>query len=362
MNLGLVCPYQLPRPGGVRSHIVGLGLALQGRGHQVTVIAPSEPAGLEGLSFLRCGSSRPLRFGGTQIDITWASRAELRAARRFDVLHFHTIWNPLMPIQLALGARCARVATFHDVSGPDTPRLARAVVPLAARAVQRLLVEELIAVSPAVTHHLPHPHVVIPNGLTVPELPSEPQRRDHLLFLGRLEPRKGLEVLLRALGRVRQSGGEVPPLRVAGDGPLREPMQRLALELGLSRVEWLGQVSEGDKWRELRRARYFVAPALGGESFGIVLLEAMAAGAPPLAAANEGYAAVLAAQPELLAPPGDVAALSALITRLWNDEASRLRLKNWGEQAWQRYNWSTLAGEVEAVYERALRARPAPPP
>jgi phosphatidyl-myo-inositol alpha-mannosyltransferase len=353
LKIGLVLPYDLARPGGVRSHIVGLGHALCRRGHEVHVICPAPGDQIEGLPARQCGRARKVRFSGTQIDWTWAGPADLRRvhSERYDVLHFHTIWNPLMPIQLALSWRGPKVTTFHDVPGPDTPGWARWLMPRASAAIRRWLVHEVIAVSPAAAEHLPAgSYTIIPNGLADPPDGSE-AREDAILFLGRLEPRKGLEVLLRALALL---GPEAPALRVAGDGPLRSSMEALTRHLGLRHVQFLGEVSEEQKWRLLRQAPLVVVPSLGGESFGIVLVEAMAAGAPPLAAANAGYAAVLKDQAQhLLTPVGDSRALADGLRRLRADSRLLQTLSDWGRDEWLRYRWDTLAPQVEELYARA---------
>lgn len=354
MKIGLVLPYDLARPGGVRSHIVGLGHALRGRGHEVHVISPAPGVEIEGLPARQCGAARGMRFSGTQIDFTWAGGSDLRrtANEHYDVLHFHTIWNPLMPIQLAAAWRGAKVATFHDVAGPDTPAWARWLMPRASWAIHRWLVHELIAVSPAAAVHLrPGSYTLIPNGLSAPP-PGAEAKQDFILFLGRLEPRKGLEVLLRALALL---GTAAPPLVVAGDGPLRAAMEKLAGDLGVAAVTFVGEVSEADKWRLLRQARLLVVPSLGGESFGIVLVEGMACGTPPVAAANAGYSLVLKERAgHLLTPVGDADALALRIRDLLCDPPLLQDLTEWGNREWRRYLWETLAPRVEQVYGQAL--------
>jgi phosphatidylinositol alpha-mannosyltransferase len=350
MFVGIVCPYDLRRPGGVRTHIAGLGRALVERGHRVEVIAPSDAGELETLPVVRCGGARRIGFSGTQIDITWAAWNDVRdvARRGYDLLHFHTIWNPFVPFQIALRFKGPKVATFHDVPGPDTPPFAAMLMPPASALIERAALDATIAVSPSVSRYLPEGrHVVIPNGIRVPALPPE-HDRDCIAYVGRLEPRKGVRTLIDA---ARQLGADCPPIVIAGDGPLRSELESMAP----STVRFVGEVSDDDKWALLRRARLLVAPSLGGESFGIVLLEAMAAGAVPIAADNPGYRAVLAAHAEeLLFRPGDASALAARIRDVWGDGAKRGRLQTWGMEYAAEFDWKVLAPRVEAVYERAL--------
>ena len=352
MNIALVCPYDLDRPGGVRSHILGLGLALQERGHSVEVIGPNPDGWIEGLPQVCCGRPRQIAFGGTQIDLTWAPWRLVRqvARRPYDLIHFHTLWNPFFPFQLAALYRGPKVATFHDAAGPDTPAWARRIMPLGSTLLRKLWLRQVIAVSPLAGCHLrPGSFHLIPNGLLIPDpLPPEGERQN-LLFVGRLEPRKGLATLIRALIRL---GPKAPPLWVAGDGYLRPQLEQQACGLD---VTFLGEVSEEQKWTLLRRARLLVAPSTGGESFGIVLTEAMACGTPPLAADNPGYREVLREQGEtLIFPVDDDATLAHRLSLLMGDPARLQQLKSWGEEHWRRYDWRQLAGQVEGVYRAAL--------
>jgi len=353
--VALVCPYDLRRPGGVRSHIVGLGGALTERGHRVDVIAPSATERIDSLDVIECGRSRGITFGGTQIDLTWAewSRVATVTARGYDVMHFHTIWNPLVPFQLAAGFRGPKVATFHDVPGRATPRLAAAMMGPMSELLRRLWLRRVIAVSPAVGSYLSDGrYQVIPNGITVPApLPAEGERRG-LLYVGRLEPRKDVATLLRAVALL---GDAAPPLTIAGDGYLRPDLERLAGSLGLRKVTFMGEVNETDKWRLLRDAAVLIAPSITGESFGIVLLEALAAGAIPIAADNPGYRDVLRdRRDDLLYRAGDAEALAQRIRAVMASDALRQSLRAWGDATWPAYDWRQLAVQVERVYRDAI--------
>jgi phosphatidylinositol alpha-mannosyltransferase len=317
----------------------------------VEVIGPNPDGTIEGLRQIGCGRSRMMAFGGTQIDLTWAGWRQVAqvAGRGYDVMHFHTLWNPLFPLQLAALFPGPKVATFHDAAGPNTPIWARKLMPLASAVLRKLWLRQVIAVSALAGCHLrPDSFHLIPNGLLVPTpLPPEGARQA-LLFLGRLEPRKGLATLLRAL---RLLGPNAPALWVAGDGYLRSQLEEQAAGLP---VEFLGEVSEAQKWSLLRRARLLIAPSTGGESFGIVLIEAMACGTPPVAADNPGYREVLKEQgPALIFPVDDEAALASLLHRLLHQADEVERLRAWGEQQWRRYDWRQLAQTVEKVYLQA---------
>jgi phosphatidylinositol alpha-mannosyltransferase len=352
MNIALVCPYDLRRPGGVRAHIAGLGRALVALGHRVEIIAPSDLTSLDGLPVVQCGRAHKMDFGGTQIDLTWASPRDAQsvAKRGYDVMHFHTIWNPAMPFELAAAFRGPKVATFHDVAGPNTPVIAAALMAPGSELIRSLWLDAVIAVSPAVAEYLsPGEHEVIPNGITVPAgLPPEGER-EAVLCLGRLEPRKGVSTVIEAAALL---GDRCPPIWIAGDGPLRTDLEGRARALRLSNVTFLGEVSEEEKWARLRRAALVVAPAIGGESFGIVLLEAMAAGAPPIASDIAGYRHVLAEHGELLVKAADAAALAARISHFMSDAAARSAAKQWGLERCRAFDWATVAPRVEAIYRR----------
>lgn len=353
--IALVCPYDLRRPGGVRSHIAGLGRALVDRGHRVDVVAPTDVATLDALPVVPCGRPRGFAWAGTQIDITWASRDEVRAvaARGFDVMHFHTIWNPAMPFQLAAAFRGPKVATFHDVPGPNTPRLAALAMTPAAALIRAVWISRTIAVSPVVSSYLGlDTHVVIPNGVSVPSPLAAEGDREAVLFVGRLEPRKGVTTLIEAAAAL---AADCPPVWIAGDGRMRSNLQRRVAERGLRQVVFLGEIDDAEKWARLRRAALLVAPSTGGESFGIVLLEAMAAGAVPVASDIPGYRHVLAERADaLLVAPGDAAALADRVRVLLRERARRDRLRAWGDAHWPQFAWPSLAARVEDVYAAAL--------
>ncbi|HEY4304995.1 MAG TPA: glycosyltransferase family 4 protein [Gemmatimonadaceae bacterium] len=354
MKIALILPYDLARPGGVRSHILGLGEALVQRGHVVEVIAPSDATALGTLPVVSCGTAQRAHFGGTQIDMTWApwKRVSEVCRRGYDVMHFHTIWNPLVPFQLAARFRGPKVATFHDVPGPDTPAWAAKLMSPMSEGIRRVALKKVIAVSPAVSRYLlPGLHEVIPNGISVPTpLPHDGERRA-VLYLGRLEPRKDVATLLSAVAQLR---GNMPPLWIAGDGPLRSQLEKQARELGVA-ATFFGEVTDDEKWSLLRRARMLVAPSTGGESFGIVLLEAMAGGAVPLAADNPGYHDLLIERgDDLLFPVSDAPTLAARIRALAANDSRLRNLREWGETYWQQFDWSRLATRIERVYESAI--------
>lgn len=359
LRIAQVSPYGLDRYGGVRSHILGLGEALQARGHVVTVIAPGHDGTLGTLPVLGCGRARAVHFGGTHFDVAWASAMARRriATERFDVMHLHAPWSPALPLQLALHFRGARVGTFHDVAGHATPAWARLLMPSASVLIRTLFLHGTISVSPLVSAYLgAGTHELIPNGVALPAgvdtaVPrAEPPT---LLYVGRLEPRKDVETLLRAMSLL---GAAPPPLWIIGDGPSRARLEAMQRDLALGTVTFFGAVSDAEKWRRLRLATGLVAPSAAGESFGIVLLEAMTMGTIPIAADNPGYRHVLGDEAASLRfPPGDASALAARIRRIVHDPEWRAAMHRTMTSRWPAFAWTSIAERVEATYRRALQ-------
>lgn len=331
MKILQVCPYDLERPGGVQAHCRELSEALRARGHQVDLLGPDW--------------RMVLPWRGTQIDLgAWRPRP----LTAYDLAHFHTPWNPAVPWQLLAHFRGPRVATFHDAPGGWTS----AVMPRLGGWLVRRFFRAAIAVSPVAAHSLRHvEHHVIPNGIWWDRFQVGAQPRRRLLFLSRLEPRKGASVLLEAFARLHARHPDLE-LVMAGDGPLRARLQRQARGLP---VRFPGRVAEPDKPALFASSDIFCSPALGPESFGIVLLEAMAAGVPAVGAANPGYRTVLGGWgEELLVPPGCPRSLAERLEQLLAEPERRQRLGRQGREEARRFDWSHVAEQVEAVYWKAL--------
>ena len=358
LRVALVCPYNLDRPGGVQSHVRGLARALQECGHDTLIVGPGR--GPVGPQEMRVGRFVTLGLSGTRIDLVAASREELAnvAAQRFDVVHLHTPWNPLLPLQIwAATPSAAHVATFHDAppGGLWGALAGRLLMPLAGRLLAGAL-DAVMAVSRVAAGSLPRGRGrIVPNGIDASAFHATdaPTRQPFILYLGRLEARKGVVDLLEAYaGMVDDFPGL--SLVIAGDGPLAPTLRRRAARL--PNIRFLGPVDDLEKAALLRRCRVFCAPSRYGESFGIVLLEAMASGAPLVAAANPGYRALLG-DDGLLYPPGDIAALRRQLGRLLRDEALATELQRRGLTRAAAYEWSGIVTTVDEVYHRALQDR-----
>ena len=360
LRIAQVSPYGLDRYGGVRSHIRGLGEALQARGHSVTVLAPGADGFLGSLPVVGCGRARAMNFSGSHFDVAWASAADRKRIgdESFDVMHVHAPWSPALPMQLAWEFRGARVGTFHDVAGRDTPAWARRLMPLGSAIVRRLALDATIAVSPLVSAYLGRgTHELIPNGVELPAvMPSRaPHSRTSLLYVGRLEPRKDVETLLRAMAVL---GADAPPLLIVGDGPSRVALEAMQRSLALQQVRFVGAISDAEKWGHMRDGTCLIAPSSGGESFGIVLLEAMTVGMLPIAADNPGYRHVLGdGGASLRFPPGDAAALATIVRRVVHDCSWRDAMQAWARTRCADFAWPGIAAQVEATYRRASQRR-----
>jgi phosphatidylinositol alpha-mannosyltransferase len=367
LRVGIVCPYSLDVPGGVQAHVVGLAAALQRRGHAVSVLAPAggttpvpgfvTPAG-RSLGVPYNGSVARVTFG----PLTYARVRRWLARNTFDVLHLHEPTTISLSVLALLAAEGPIVATFHT----STER-SRALV--AFGGVLRPLMEKVtarIAVSPLArrvqVEHLGGDAVEIPNGVDVDlfaaarPLPGRPCAAT-VGFLGRFdEPRKGMPVLL---GAVRRLADARPDLRVLVAG--RGDAAALARTAGpvADRLDVLGAVDEATKAAALRSVDVFCAPNLGGESFGMVLTEAMAAGAPVLASDLDAFRAVLGEPPAgELFPTGDAAALAEQLAALLADPSRRAELSAAGRARAAGFGWPAVAASVEQVYRAAIAADP----
>jgi phosphatidylinositol alpha-mannosyltransferase len=362
VKVGLVCPYSWDVPGGVRSHVADLAVALSDHGHDVSVLAPvDDPADLP--SWVADGG-RPIavRYNGSVARLSFGVKAtrRVRAWIRdgdFDVLHVHEPVAPSLSILALWVARGPIVATWH--SSHDRSRIMSAGYYVGQTAMEK--VRGRIAVSEdarrTLVTHMGGDAVLIPNGVRVSafasreRLPGVDPDRPAILFLGRMdEPRKGLEVLVEALPAVL---AEVPDLQVliAGPGDIDEQRELLPPEV-LEHVTFLGRISDEDKARALRSVDVYVAPHTGGESFGIVLVEAMAAQAAVVASDLPAFRRVLedGTSGRLFANQ-DAAGLSAALIELLADPALRARYTAAADIRVREFDWDRVVDDVIAVYD-----------
>ena len=367
LRVALVCPYSLSRPGGVQGQVVGLARVLAARGHRVAVFAPlDDPDDVpHDIDLVVSGHSVSLPANGSEAPVSVSPRAARRAlgdlrAGHFDVVHVHEPFSPGLPYALLVGRDVPpMVVTFHRSGGSIFYSLLR---PLATRlAAKRFAVRCAVSEAARQTAHtaVGGDYVVLFNGVEVDRYADAvpwPTEVPTVLFLGRHEGRKGLPVLLDAFARLladqqtRTAPG--PTLWVAGDGPDTDGLRRRYPQS--PHIHWLGVLTEEEKLRRLAGADVLCAPSLGGESFGMVLLEAMAAGTLVVASDIPGYRDAAGGKARLV-PPGDAAALAAALADLLGpatgtraDEQERCRTE--GADRAREWSMDGLAQRYEALY------------
>ncbi len=367
MKIGLVSPYVYPLPGGVTQHVRYLYENLRQSGHDVRILTSSH--GLQRASegdVIRIGKGFSVPANGSVGTVTLSPSynrqvREVLEAERFDILHFHEPFVPFLSLVLLRQSRSVNVATFHAYGGwsPAYEFGSRALGGYADRLHGR------IAVSAAARHfidrYFPGDYKVIPNGVDVDRFQrAVPVARwqdgtRNILFVGRFEPRKGTLDMLKAYRLLRKTGC-VCRLLLVGSGPQEREARRYVATRRLRDVEFLGRVSDDEKAQLFRTADVFVAPATGRESFGIVLLEAMAAGAPIVASDIHGYKGVVRRGREaLLVPPRDPKAVGISVARLLSDGDLAERMSSAGVARAEEYSWPRVTAKVEEYYRFVIR-------
>jgi phosphatidylinositol alpha-mannosyltransferase len=363
LKIGVVTQAYHPAVGGVTQHVDGTAAALRARGHRVTVITSKHP-GTNGHEpgVFRLGRNFTILFNGADNNITLGLGLE-RALREhlereaYDVVHVHCPLSPSLPMLAIRVARQPVVGTFHSVSDNHAPfRIFRPVLlPYFERLAHVIAVSE--AARADVLRNFSRTISVVPNGIDLERFrPGAPRvaRYDdgipNILFVGRFDPRKGLPELLHACERLLALGIEFR-LILVGDGRLRSDLARLARRALADRVVFEGQVPHGDLPQYYATADVFCSPARGSESFGLVLLEAMALGAPLVASDIAGYRSVVTDGVEgLLVPPRDPAALASALQALLRDPARRAHMGAMGVRTAARFGWDRVAADLERIY------------
>ena len=377
MKIGLVSPYIYPLPGGVTQHVGYLYENLRKRGHDVRIITSSH--GLQRSSegdVIRIGKGFSVPTNGSVGTLTVSPRfikqvREVLDREQFDLLHFHEPFVPFLSLVVLRESQSVNVATFHAYAGfsPSYEFGSRMLRGYARRLHGR------IAVSAAARHfidrYFPGDYKVIPNGVDIDRFArAVPVARwqdgkANILFVGRFEPRKGVLDLLKAYRILRKTGCDCRLLLVGG-GPQEREARRYVLTRKLRDVEFLGRVSDSERDQLFRTADVYVSPATGRESFGIVLLEAMAAGAPIVASDIHGYKGVVRRDREaLLVPPRSTKAIAAATAALLRDPGRRAAMSVAGRARAEEFSWPRVTAKVEDYYGfviRRLAAQDALPP
>lgn len=355
VRIGVVCPYSLSLPGGVQGQVLGLARSLRVIGHDVRVLAPCDgPPPDAGVTPL--GRSVPTAANGSVAPLAPDPSAQLRTIRAlrdeaFDLVHIHEPIAPGPSMTATIFADAPKVGTFHAAGESAGYRvMGWALRGLASRLDHR------VAVSPdamaLAQRALRGDYELLFNGIEVDRFargPAHPTTAPTIFFLGRHEPRKGLEVLLAALADLPAD------LRVwvGGDGPQTDELRaRYGHD---ARVEWLGRIDDDERSARMRGCTVYCSPSVRGESFGMVLLEAMAAGCALVASDLDGHRNVATDGVDaLLAPVGDAEALAKALSRVLTDDALREELVAGGRRRAEQLSMARLADCYDAIYRRVL--------
>jgi phosphatidylinositol alpha-mannosyltransferase len=371
MKIGLVCPYNVNKHGGVLEVVLALRDGLESRGHNVKIITPkprgSELSSAPGMIFIGTSTDfRSVAHTTSQVSSTVDSNHidEILETEQFDILHFHEPWVPLLSRQLLQRSTSVNIATFHS-KVPETlmTRTIIKVVTPYLKSVMKYL-HELTAVSDSGAEYAAgltdQPITIIPNGIDLAKYqqatkPKKKAAAKTILYIGRLERRKGVQYLLKAYKQLAQDNLDVK-LIIAGDGPERERLELLAEDLRLPNVNFLGFVSEELKLELLAEADLFCSPAIFGESFGIVLLEAMATGTVCVVGNNSGYVDVLQELGAIsIVNPRDTEEFARRLDILLNQAALRALWQKWAKVYVQQFSYPYVVDRYEELYKEALK-------
>jgi phosphatidylinositol alpha-mannosyltransferase len=369
VKIGIVVPFSWSFWGAVVEHAESQAAALEKLGHEVRLIMGNDPPG----QFTRVLHPRVGRHGNPPSNVIAVGRSVIVPANgslpnivlsprtygrirrvlereRFDVLHLHEPMAPAICTAVLVLARTPLVATFHSSGDLGWMRLGNPFWGyLIGRLDHRIAVSERARASQQ--RWLPGEYEVIPNGVLVPDSVRVEEREHRVVFAGRQEPRKGLQVLLRAWPAIHERTGL--RLTIAGADPLAVRLLLTRLRLPDQGLDVVGFLSQEELTQTLLSAKALIAPSLGQESFGMVLTRAFACGLPAVASDIPGYREVLDERASLAVPPGDPAALTEAVVELVGSEDRRVGM---GEAAravaLERYAWPRIAGRLEEIYER----------
>ena len=375
MKIALVSPYDFSYHGGVVNHVVALEKQLTRMGHDVRVIAPaSRKVSAFDDRFIHIGTPRPMPVSGTtsRISISLHLAPKIKAVlkrEKFDIVHLHEPFMIMLCSAVLRFSDGVNIGTFHATKGRPGYNWGWPISRIMLKRRMKKLAGKIAVSPPAMNYvgkYVPGPYEIIPNGIDLehfsPDVSPIERFLDgklNILFVGRLEKRKGLNYLI---GAYRQVKKQYPDSRLIVVGPgtrIRKKYEKQVKHLNLvDDVVFVGPVSNEELPRYYKTADIFCAPATGQESFGIVLLEAMAVGKPIVASDIEGYAGVLTRGREgLLVPPKEVRALAGALMELMADEPRRREMGKMGMLTARNYSWQRVAQTVVAYYNRVLSDR-----
>jgi phosphatidyl-myo-inositol alpha-mannosyltransferase len=364
MKIGIVCPYDLTLGGGVQEHVLAQAAELTKRGHEIKIITP-KPRKLSGNvpdNVIFLGNSRTVKAANTRPQLAISTVRDkvddMLADEDFDLLHVHEPELPMIGAQIITKAQCPVVATFHAFH-PETA-MGKTIetfrIPYFKYIFSRLNI--LTAVSDAaaqfVRERTDQQVHIIPNGIDLAKYQLKRLTTDAptILYIGRLEKRKGVRYLVKAFAELKRTHTNAR-LVIAGEGDLRSGLEQYVADNAITDVEFLGFVSEQQKLELLASADVFCAPAIYGESFGIVLLEAMAAGVPIVAGDNPGYTTVLSGHGKIsLVNPKDTPDFTRRLDIFLSDTELRQLWLNWASQHVQQFAYNKIVDKYEELYKQ----------
>ena len=368
MKIALVSPYDMASPGGVMNHIIALANEYRKLGHEVRILSPiSDKTYICPEGFIDMGDVWAIPFGGTVIRISPSFNLapkikKILEEEKFDVIHLHEPFMPMLCSAMLKYSDTLNIGTFHACNGKPGYRWGW---PFSGRMLRNRNAKLAghIAVSSAAkryaSKYVPGEYTVIPNGVSLerfrPDVEPFEEYRDgkiNIVFVGRMEKRKGLHYLLRAYNRLRKEKDNVRLIVVGSGKALRKAYETYVRKENVPDVVFVGEVSFNDLPRWYKTADIFCSPATGEESFGMVLLEAMAVGTPIVASANEGYSTVVTDGKEgIMVTPRSVEELEAALRKLAEDEDLRHEMGRNGLESAKKYDWPEVAKKVLAYYD-----------
>ncbi len=369
MKIGIVCPYNIFQPGGVQEHVQYQAQILRKRGHKVSIITP-KPRGHEdkkiprGVVFVG-GSTRIKTPSATSGDISISvdvDAVDAELSKGYDVIHVHEPAIPLLARQILPRVDCLRVGTFHAALPGNT--IGKTLVRTYRTYFKTVMpyIDVITAVTPAAIGYIngavdPDDITYIPNGIMLDKMKSknaEQRDKNMIFFIGRLEKRKGALYAIKAFEKVKERNPDAK-LVIAGAGPLRESLEFYVERNDIEDVTFLGRITDKEKFHYMRTCGVYTSPALYGESFGIVLAEAMAFEAPTVAHQNEGYIWVLKETGRLsLVDVHDIKAYADRLQLMMEDDKLRATWQKWAKQYVKQFDYERVVDQYEALYKKHL--------
>lgn len=368
MKIGLICPYDMFRGGGVQEYVLALRDGIVARGHKAYIITP-QPRNYKGPKvpgIIMVGGATPIKASKTYFDISVSVDVEklekVLQEQNFDILHFHEPAVPILSRQIMTRSNAINIATYHAATPSLGRKRAIETVGLAYGKSILKYFDVLTAVSTPATGYIKlitnRKVYIIPNGIDLSKyqkssLAKKTDNKKSILYVGRLEKRKAVKKLIQAFSILHQWHKNYQ-LDIVGDGPERTRLENYVREQKIGNVNFLGFVDEPKKIKLLQESEVFCSPAMYGESFGIVLLEAMASGCVVVCGNNPGYESVMTGSGQLsIVNPKDTREFARRLLLMASDESLRKHWFNWAEQEVVKYDYLNVVDQYLKLYKAA---------